>query len=169
MRERIVSLDAFRGITIAFMILVNNPGSWSYVYSPLRHSQWHGCTPTDLVFPFFLFIVGTAMRFSYSKYDYKPSLSLVKKVIWRSVTIFFIGILLNAFPFIPQDWDWSTFRIMGVLHRSRCVAKLYGHIQEGFQDLQTKDIITKGIIKRELIDENEEYFVRLEIINQEKI
>ena len=115
--ERIVSLDAFRGITIAFMILVNNPGSWSSVYAPLRHAQWHGCTPTDLVYPFFLLIVGTAMRFSYSRYDYKPSPSLVKKVIWRSVTIFFIGILLNAFPFIRQDWDWSTFRIMGVLQR----------------------------------------------------
>ena len=116
-RERIVSLDAFRGITIAFMILVNNPGSWSYVYSPLRHAQWHGCTPTDLVFPFFLFIVGTAMRFSFSRNDYKPSLSLVKKIIWRSVTIFIIGILLNAFPFIRQDWDWTSLRIMGVLQR----------------------------------------------------
>jgi predicted acyltransferase len=115
--KRIVSLDAFRGITIAFMILVNNPGSWSYVYSPLRHAQWHGCSPTDLVFPFFLFIVGTAMRFSYSRYDYKPSPSLVKKIIWRSGTIFIIGILLNAFPFIRQNWDWSTFRIMGVLQR----------------------------------------------------
>ena len=115
--ERIVSLDAFRGITIAFMILVNNPGSWSYVYSPLRHAQWHGCTPTDLVFPFFLFIVGTAMRFSFSRNDYKPSLSLVKKIIWRSVTIFIIGILLNAFPFIRQDWDWTSLRIMGVLQR----------------------------------------------------
>ena len=115
--ERIVSLDAFRGITIAFMILVNNPVSWTYVYSPLRHAQSHGCTLTDLVFPFFLFIVGTSMRFSFSRFDYEPSPSLVKKIIWRSVTIIIIGILLNAFPFIRQDWDWTSLRIMGVLQR----------------------------------------------------
>lgn len=115
--ERIVSLDALRGLTIGFMILVNTPGSWNYVYSPLRHAKWHGCTPTDLVFPFFLFIVGTAMRFSFSRFDYKPSSLLIKKIIWRSVTIFVIGLMLNAFPFIRQDWDWSSFRVMGVLQR----------------------------------------------------
>ena len=64
MKERLVSLDAFRGITIAGMILVNNPGSWSYLYGPLGHAKWHGWTPTDLIFPFFLFIIGVAMSFS---------------------------------------------------------------------------------------------------------
>ncbi|MFC1559451.1 heparan-alpha-glucosaminide N-acetyltransferase domain-containing protein, partial [Gemmatimonadota bacterium] len=64
---RLVSLDAFRGITIAGMILVNNPGSWSFVYAPLRHAEWHGWTPTDLIFPFFLFIVGVSMTLSFSK------------------------------------------------------------------------------------------------------
>ncbi|MDP8933438.1 MAG: DUF5009 domain-containing protein, partial [Cyanobacteriota bacterium] len=65
---RLKSLDVFRGIAIASMILVNNPGSWKQVYPPLEHAEWHGCTPTDLVFPFFLFIVGCAMSFSLSKY-----------------------------------------------------------------------------------------------------
>ena len=65
-RERLVSLDVFRGITIAGMILVNNPGSWSHVYPPLLHAEWHGWTPTDLVFPFFLFIVGVAMTYSFN-------------------------------------------------------------------------------------------------------
>ena len=68
--SRIVSIDVFRGITIGFMILVNNPGSWEHIYSPLRHAKWHGCTPTDLVFPFFLFAMGLAMRTSFKKYDY---------------------------------------------------------------------------------------------------
>ena len=65
---RLVSLDIFRGLTIAFMIIVNTPGSWEYVYAPLRHAKWHGCTPTDLVFPFFLFIVGVSTFYSLKKY-----------------------------------------------------------------------------------------------------
>ena len=65
--ERIHSLDVFRGITIAAMILVNNPGSWDFIYSPLMHAEWNGCTPTDLIFPFFLFIVGVAITFSLKK------------------------------------------------------------------------------------------------------
>ncbi len=65
--KRLLALDVFRGITIAAMILVNNPGSWSNVYSPLLHADWHGCTPTDLVFPFFLFIVGISIAFAIGK------------------------------------------------------------------------------------------------------
>ena len=115
--NRLFALDCFRGLTIAFMIIVNTPGSWSYIYSPLRHAKWHGCTPTDLVFPFFLFIVGVAMRFSFNHYNYEPSNKLLKKIFWRTITIFVFGLILNAFPFIRQDWDWSTLRIMGVLQR----------------------------------------------------
>ena len=66
--RRILSIDIFRGMTIAMMIIVNNPGSWTFVYAPLRHAKWHGCTPTDLVFPFFLFIVGAAMRFAFVRW-----------------------------------------------------------------------------------------------------
>jgi predicted acyltransferase len=141
--KRIVSLDAFRGITIAFMILVNNPGSWSYVYSPLRHAQWHGCTPTDLVFPLFLFIVGTAMRFSFSRYDYEPSLSLIKKIVWRSVTIFVIGILLNAFPFVRQDWDWTSLRVMGVLQR---IGIAYGLASLAVLYLRPKILFSSSVV-----------------------
>ena len=115
--NRLLALDCFRGLTIAFMIIVNTPGSWSYIYSPLRHAKWHGCTPTDLVFPFFLFIVGVAMRFSFKQYNYEPAANLIKKVFWRTVTIFAFGLMLNAYPFIRQDWDWSSLRIMGVLQR----------------------------------------------------
>ena len=70
--RRIYSIDVFRGITIAFMILVNNPGNWGQVYTPLRHAKWHGCTPTDLVFPFFLFLIGASMRFAFVKWHYYP-------------------------------------------------------------------------------------------------
>ncbi len=123
LQERLVALDAFRGATIALMILVNNPGSWSYIYSPFEHADWHGCTPTDLVFPFFLFIVGVAMRFSFRAYQYQLNSDLLKKIIKRMVIIFLVGSAMAAFPFIRQDWDWSNFRIMGVLQR---IALAYG-------------------------------------------
>ena len=115
--NRFIALDTFRGATIALMIIVNNPGTWSYVYAPLRHAQWHGCTLTDLVFPFFLFSIGISMRFSFDKYDICKYGPLFNKIIFRTITIFIIGLLLNAFPFIRQDWDWSSFRILGVLQR----------------------------------------------------
>ncbi len=117
--ERLVSLDAFRGLTILLMIIVNTPGSWSYVYAPLRHSEWHGATPTDLVFPFFLFIMGVAMWFSLKKYDYRPTAKALKKIAKRTLLIFLIGLLLNAFP----TFNWSHLRIMGVLQR---IALAYG-------------------------------------------
>ena len=115
--QRYFALDVFRGMTIALMILVNNPGTWSHIYAPLRHAKWNGCTLTDFVFPFFLFIVGTAMRFSFAKFDFKPSREIYTKIFWRAVSIFIFGVLLNAFPFIRQDWNWDNFRIMGVLQR----------------------------------------------------
>ena len=62
--QRLLSLDFFRGLTVAAMILVNNPGSWAHIYPPLEHAEWHGCTPTDLVFPFFLFIVGVSIAYA---------------------------------------------------------------------------------------------------------
>ncbi|MDH5398782.1 MAG: DUF5009 domain-containing protein [Cyclobacteriaceae bacterium] len=121
-KERLVALDVFRGITIASMILVNTPGSWSYVYPPLRHAEWHGFTPTDLVFPFFLFAVGAAMSFSLRKYGDDKS-GAVKKILSRTLIIFFIGVFMNAFPFYTLGeegasfMDLSRFRFMGVLHR----------------------------------------------------
>lgn len=113
--ERYLALDVFRGITIATMITVNNPGSWRYVYAPLRHAAWHGCTPTDLVFPFFLFIVGVSMFFSFSKYEYRLDGSSLLKIFKRTVLIFVIGLFLNSFPQWQQDF--AKLRIMGVLQR----------------------------------------------------
>ena len=115
--NRFTSLDIFRGATMALMVIVNTPGTWSYVYAPLRHAEWHGCTLTDLVFPFFLFVIGVAMRFSFDKYDICKYGPLFNKIIFRTITIFVIGLLLNAFPFIRQNWDWSSFRILGILQR----------------------------------------------------
>jgi predicted acyltransferase len=119
--NRFYSLDVFRGATVALMILVNNPGSWSYVYPPLKHAPWHGCTPTDLVFPFFLFAVGNAMAFVMPRLT-TPSL-FWKKVTRRFILIFLIGLLLNWFPFVSwQDGAWAPIpfervRILGVLQR----------------------------------------------------
>jgi predicted acyltransferase len=113
--ERLSSLDAFRGITIAGMILVNNPGSWQYVYPPLRHAEWHGWTATDLVFPFFLFIVGVSISLAVSKKIdqgiHKGNLYL--KIFKRSLIIFALGILLHLIPY----FRFSTMRIPGVLQR----------------------------------------------------
>ena len=124
--DRLIALDAFRGLTIATMILVNTPGSWSNVYAPLLHASWHGFTPTDLVFPFFLFAVGAAMSFSLRKYEGRSS-EAVKKILKRTALIFLIGIFLNIFPgyhFIRGEFvDFSTLRIMGVLQR---IALAYG-------------------------------------------
>ncbi|GAA6623840.1 acyltransferase family protein [Scytonema sp. NUACC26] len=118
---RLTSLDVFRGITIAGMILVNMASlAEPNVYAPLLHAQWHGCTPTDLVFPFFLFIVGVAMAFSLSKYTEKnkPDASVYWRILRRAAILFALGVLLNGF-WNKGVWtfDLSTIRIMGVLQR----------------------------------------------------
>ncbi len=112
---RLISLDAFRGITIAGMILVNNPGSWTYVYPQLRHAKWHGVTFTDLIFPFFLFIVGVAMTLSMPKRleAGASKKSMMLSVTRRTLIIFALGIFLAGFPY----FDLSTIRIPGVLQR----------------------------------------------------
>jgi len=96
--KRLLSLDAFRGITIAGMILVNNPGDWGAVYPPLLHAKWHGCTPTDLVFPFFLFIVGVAIPLALSKYQGQPQAALIRKTLLRAAILFGLGVFMAAFP-----------------------------------------------------------------------
>ncbi len=113
--ERLVSLDAFRGITIAMMILVNNPGSWGHVYSPLLHAKWHGWTMTDTIFPFFMFIVGVAMTFSFAKRLERGDArsQLFAKVVKRSVILFLLGLILAGFP----KFNLGTIRIPGVLQR----------------------------------------------------
>lgn len=127
--QRYTALDVLRGMTIAGMILVNNPGTWGKIFPPLKHAAWHGCTPTDLVFPFFLFIVGAALAFAFAKYNDTLNSTSVKKVVKRSFLIFLTGLLLNAFPFyntnpaadltFGQNWlvYINNLRIFGVLQR----------------------------------------------------
>ena len=98
MTKRLTALDAFRGLTIALMILVNTPGTWEHVFPPLRHAPWDGWTPTDLVFPFFLFIVGVSLFFSFKKFDHQLTAASGEKIIKRTLAIFLVGLLLNAFP-----------------------------------------------------------------------
>ncbi len=123
MNQRYYSLDVFRGATVALMILVNNPGSWAYIFPPLEHAKWHGCTPTDLVFPFFLFAVGNAMAFVMPRFEEKGTAFFFKKVIKRTILIFAIGIFLNWSPFVKWEGNhlvaktWENIRILGVLQR----------------------------------------------------
>jgi predicted acyltransferase len=133
--ERLLSLDVFRGITILGMILVNNPGSWSHIYSPLEHSKWNGCTPTDIIFPFFLFIVGVTTTFSLSKFRSSNSKNkdLLLKIIRRSATLFLLGVFLRGFP----NFDLSTIRIPGVLQR---IALVYFFTSIIFLNVQKKNI-----------------------------
>ena len=128
--QRYVALDVLRGMTVTGMILVNNPGSWAHIFPPLKHAPWAGCTPTDLVFPFFLFCVGVAMAFSFAKYGDALNKRSAGKLVKRGVLIFLVGTALNLFPFYPtsphdpawtfgQNWVYwiQHYRIFGVLQR----------------------------------------------------
>lgn len=123
MQQRYYSLDVFRGATVALMILVNNPGSWKYIYDPLEHAPWHGCTPTDLVFPFFLFAVGNAMAFVMPRFEKAGPAAFWQKVIKRTLLIFGIGLFLHWSPFVKWSGSelvaktWDQIRIFGVLQR----------------------------------------------------
>ena len=130
MNQRYYSLDVFRGATVCLMILVNNPGSWSHIFDPLEHAPWHGLTPTDLVFPFFLFAVGNALSFVMPKLEAGGDAAFWKKILKRTVLIFLIGLFLNWWPFVKwsdgelifRNWvdpvnSESGVRIFGVLQR----------------------------------------------------
>jgi predicted acyltransferase len=108
MNQRYYSLDVFRGATVALMILVNTPGSWSHIYPPLEHAYWNGLTPTDLVFPFFLFAVGNALAFVMPRLEAAGDAMFWSKILKRTLLIFGIGIFLNWFPFIKWDTSGST-------------------------------------------------------------
>jgi predicted acyltransferase len=113
--QRLTCLDVFRGLAIAAMILVNNPGSWSYVYPPLLHAEWHGFTPTDLIFPAFLLISGVAIAFSLGKRLNEPLSHLYGRILRRCALLFALGMFLNGLSF------WlglhPNFRLLGVLQR----------------------------------------------------
>lgn len=113
--KRLISLDAFRGFTIAGMIIVNDPGSWAHVYPPLRHANWHGATPTDFVFPFFLYIVGVSIALAYTKRkENQVPMSQMSGKIWkRFFIIFALGLFLALFP----SFNFPNIRVPGVLQR----------------------------------------------------
>jgi predicted acyltransferase len=115
LKHRLLSLDVFRGITVAAMILVNNPGDWGNIYAPLKHADWNGCTPTDLIFPFFLFIVGVSIVFALSSKKEQPEnhQQLIISALKRSAILFGLGLFLSLFPY----FDFTTVRILGVLQR----------------------------------------------------
>ncbi len=114
-QNRLGSLDVFRGLTIAGMVLVNNPGTWSAIYAPLKHAEWHGITPTDYIFPFFLFIVGVAIPLALGRRVEQGGITkeVYLKIFRRTALIFLLGLFLAAFPY----FDFSTLRIPGVLQR----------------------------------------------------
>ncbi len=113
--NRIIALDAFRGFTVAGMMIVNNPGSWNYLYPPLGHAEWHGVTPTDFIFPFFLFIVGISITLAYTKRLTigTPRNEMIIKILKRSAIIFGLGLFLSFHP----RFDFMQLRIPGVLQR----------------------------------------------------
>src|SRR5512146_2551755 len=117
--RRLTSLDAFRGATIAAMILVNDPGNWDTTYVQLKHSPWHGWTITDMAFPFFLWIVGVAMTLSFARRTESGADKgrLMFHVVRRAAVIFLLGIVINGFPFglFGAEFSFSTLRIPGVL------------------------------------------------------
>lgn len=132
--SRLLSLDILRGITIAGMILVNNAGSGNYAYAPLRHAHWNGLTPTDLVFPFFMFIMGISTFMSLRKFNFAPSNAAIWKIVRRTILIFAVGLALGWFgklvrglgsgeSFGVAATHFSTWRILGVLQR---LALAYG-------------------------------------------
>jgi predicted acyltransferase len=110
LNQRFYSLDVFRGATVCLMILVNNPGSWGSIYDPLEHAPWHGLTPTDLVFPFFLFAVGNAMAFVMPRLEQGGDAVFWKKVATRSLIIFAVGLFLTWWPFVKWSGDHLVFK-----------------------------------------------------------
>ena len=148
LNERFTSLDVFRGMTICFMIIVNTPGNGDTTFSPLHHAHWNGFTPTDLVFPSFLFAVGNALSFVMLKWASKSDAYVVSKILKRTFLIFLLGYLMYWFPFFKLNDDLnivafpiSETRIMGVLQR---IALCYGiaALMIHFLKIRTATIIT---------------------------
>jgi predicted acyltransferase len=122
--KRLLSLDVFRGLTVAAMIVVNNPGDWGHIYSPFAHSAWNGCSMADFIFPFFLFIIGVSIVYSMEsrKADVSQSGKLVQSILRRTFVLLFLGLLFSGFPY----YNLSTIRIPGVLARISLVFGICG-------------------------------------------
>jgi predicted acyltransferase len=147
--QRFQALDVFRGMTVCFMIIVNTPGNGETTFSPLLHAQWHGFTPTDLVFPSFLFAVGNAMSFVMLKWASMPQSQVLQKIFKRTFIIFLLGYLMYWFPFFKyEDGAYSAFpfaetRVFGVLQR---IALCYGAAALLFYYLKPKTVYWLGAI-----------------------
>ena len=150
MANRLRSLDVLRGITVAGMILVNNPGTWAHIYAPLRHAAWDGCTPTDLVFPFFMFVMGVAMYISYRKYDYTLTAKSAGHLIYRSLMLVLIGWAIGWFGIFCRTMSGggelvdaicnnpiARLRFMGVLPRLGWVSLFGGLLLMLFKPKRT--------------------------------
>lgn len=147
---RLVSLDAFRGATIAGMMLVNNPGDWGNIYSPWRHAAWDGWTFTDTIFPFFLWIIGVAMTFSFAKRMQQGTTTrqLTLHVLRRAAVIFGLGLILSGFPFglaFGHNFSFATMRIPGVLQRIAVCYLITGLIFLK-TDFRMQALITAGLL-----------------------
>jgi predicted acyltransferase len=127
--SRLLSLDVLRGITISGMIMVNNPGSWGHIYTPLEHAQWNGLTPTDLVFPFFMFIMGVSMYLSYKKFDFKLSGKTFTKLLRRSVLLFLIGMAIGWFSLFCRGLVGLRLEDMPLLDKIGHAASNFDHIR----------------------------------------
>ncbi len=150
--QRFTALDVFRGLTVCLMIIVNTPGDGATTFAPLIHANWHGFTPTDLVFPSFLFAVGNAMSFVMRKWENMPQQQVLMKIFKRTFIIFLLGFLMYWFPFIKWDENWGIAmipfrdtRVFGVLQR---IALCYGiaSLMIYFLKLRMSVIISIGLL-----------------------
>ena len=161
-RERLLSLDVFRGLTVASMLLVNDPGTWSAIYPPLEHAPWNGWTPTDLIFPFFVFIVGITTQLSLNARRARgdDAGAIRRQILRRAALIFLFGFLVNGFPFFtwgtvdgvadPSFWQRFTdrlhhWRIMGVLQRIALAYLVSALIATRFR-LRTVAVVAAAIL-----------------------
>jgi len=134
--SRLLSLDVLRGITISGMIMVNNPGSWGKIYTPLEHAQWNGLTPTDLVFPFFMFIMGVSMFLSYKKFDFKLSGKTFTKLLRRSVLLFLIGLAIGWFSLFCRGLVALRSEDMSLLDK-------IGHAANNFENMRILGVLQR--------------------------
>ena len=134
--SRLLSLDVLRGITISGMIMVNNPGSWGKIYTPLEHAQWNGLTPTDLVFPFFMFIMGVSMYLSYKKFDFKLSGKTFTKLFRRSALLFLIGLAIGWFSLFCRGLVGLRLEDMPILEK-------IAHAANNFENLRILGVLQR--------------------------
>jgi len=134
--SRLLSLDVLRGITIAGMIMVNNPGSWGKIYTPLEHAQWNGLKPTDLVFPFFMFIMGVSMFLSYKKFDFKLSGKTFTKLLRRSFLLFLIGLAIGWFSLFCRGLVALRSEDMSLLDK-------IGHAANNFENMRILGVLQR--------------------------